>query len=169
MPTKQAIPAVPVAQFQAFKVYEDIEIEKELRERQKRNRHKDDLSNIYKGTDEDRFVTKKEAKERLKVQEVAGLSAFEPRSPLATPKDQDSPMSVEKSVMDEHDTCSIIAKSKTCRDTFFEMAEYRNEIFIYLKEQEVIWLFVPFFINLIYYFFVVETTSSKANVHEETT
>lgn len=133
----------------------DEKIEKELRERQKRNKNKDDFSNVYKGTIDERLVTKKEVQEKMLQQAMICNSPTDSRPTLvATTPEEMEPMSVEKSMMDEHDTCSIIAKSKTCRDAFFEMMEYREEIFLYLKEKEVGLLHCNFLRILLGYIFV---------------
>lgn len=142
---KPPVPVVPVAQFEAFKVYEDNEtkINKELRNRQKKTKDKENFSNIYKGTNEDRFVTKKEVKNKLqedpKLSELLNINndVQTVDSPLSDlEKFTDSPMSIEKSLT-ENIIVPEIAKGKTNKDVFFEMEEYRKDIFAYLLEREV--------------------------------
>lgn len=136
-------PIVPVAQFEAFKVYEDSNeerIDRELREIQRRRKDKDPFSHIYKGTADDRLVTKKEAMEMLQNERPADVvtvasSASEIEVMFG------SPMSIEK-VNDENDSQGAIVKSLSTKDLFFEMEEYRSDILLYLREHEVSTYFI---------------------------
>lgn len=154
---KAPAPIVPVAQFEAFKVYEDSDdkINKELLERQRKRKDKDNFSNVYKGTNEDRFVTKKEVKSKLqqdpKLCELLNINQDIPPadSPLTEiDKFTAAPMSIEKSLCDNV-IVSDIAKSRTNKDVFFEMEEYRNDIFAYLLEREVNICFCSMIIQLL--------------------
>lgn len=142
-------PIVPVAQFEAFKVYEDriIEdpahlenlaaIDEKLKSRMKPNR----IIEVYKGTSEDRFYTKSEVAEleRLKKEEDAKRGVSHPFKDLVR-SPEPSPMSVEK-VFDENRVVTaedvIIRGVKSPKDLFFEMEEYRDDIYRYLREHEV--------------------------------
>ncbi|KAK9693202.1 Cyclin, C-terminal domain [Popillia japonica] len=135
--TVKPAPVVPVAQFEAFKVYEDTaeeRIDQKLREMQRRRKDKDPFANIYKGT-EDRLITKKEA------QDILAKEARQVNVPVVASNPPEieavfgSPMSIEK-INDENDSRNAIAKSKSYKDLFFELADYRNEIVSYLREHE---------------------------------
>nr|CAI5852421.1 unnamed protein product [Callosobruchus analis] len=130
-------PIVPVAQFEAFKVYEDdgydermARIEEKLKKRIK----KSGLVQVYKGTAEDRFYTKTEvaALERKKREEEAAAKA------LLTPVS--SPMSIEKTndenVSDSDDSL-FWGRQSSIKDIFFEVEEYREIIYTYLREHEL--------------------------------
>lgn len=145
---KHPPPVVPVAQFEAFKVYEDSNetIEKELRERLRKRKDKDQYSKLYKGTAEDRFITKKEAKELIAKQkeESIPVELNTSNSSLDTTlaeleNDIGSPMSIEKS--NKSNVIAEVAKSKTLKDIFFDLDEYRQDIFWYLCHKEVRVLF----------------------------
>lgn len=116
-------PVVPVAQFEAFKVYEDEE-----QENTRLRKPKNDLSDIYKATNEDRFLTKKEALEMVKNKE---------RELLKFKVTEESPMSIEKSFKTEVNDENKVVTCKSTKDLFFEMAEYRSNIYYYLREREV--------------------------------
>lgn len=108
-----------MAQFEAFKVYEDDEkyarIEEILKAKAK--------CNVYSGTAEDRYLTKTEVAEmRLK-----GL--------LPLPKPAPCPMSVEKHV-DETEECKLDPESKE-QDELFTLTEYSMDIYKYLREHEL--------------------------------
>ncbi|GJQ83950.1 hypothetical protein Trydic_g8688 [Trypoxylus dichotomus] len=131
-------PMVPVAQFEAFKVYEDNadeRIDQQLREMQRRRKDKDPFANIYKGTAEDRLITKKEANEILANQaRQTGVVTVASSAPdIETIFG--SPMSVEK-INDENDARNAVVKSKNFKDLFFELADYRDDILSYLREHE---------------------------------
>lgn len=96
---------------------------------------------VYKGTSEDRFYTKSEVAEleRLKKEEDAKRGVSHPFKELVkTP--EPSPMSVEK-IFDENSEVTaedvIIRGVKSTKDLFFEMEEYRDDIYKYLREHEV--------------------------------
>lgn len=109
-----------MAQFQAFKVYED-NVDK-LDNNRKFNNDKHVFNDVQKRID------------KIEVQEMSVKCNLE--ESLIDSPNENIPMSVTK---DEelYLIDSPIVKSKTTRDTFFEMPEYRDEIFLYLKEQEV--------------------------------
>lgn len=102
---------------------------------QRRRKDKDPFANIYKGT-EDRLITKKEA------QDILAKEARQVNVPVVASNPPEieavfgSPMSIEK-INDENDSRNAIAKSKSYKDLFFELADYRNEIVSYLREHEV--------------------------------
>lgn len=124
-------PVVPVAQFEAFKVYEDDEymarIDQKLRLLSK--------SNVYKGTAEDRFITKTELAEREKKRIIEKNQEIENEAPVQPPtQDQPVPMSITKA----NDENQIILKNVSrTKDLFFEVDEYRDDIYAYLREHEV--------------------------------
>lgn len=133
-------PVVPVAQFEAFKVYEDTveeKIDQQLRDIQKRRKDKDPFAHVYKGTEEDRLITKKEAKEMIanEKRETGGVVTVASSAPDVETI-FGSPMSVEK-VNDENDARNATVKCKTNKDLFFELEDYRNDIVSYLREHEV--------------------------------
>ncbi|XP_050300043.1 G2/mitotic-specific cyclin-A [Anthonomus grandis grandis] len=108
-------PIIPVAQFEAFKVYEDEEklarIEEKLRSKS--------TYNVYKGNEE-RFFSKTEVADMQR-------KGIIPKPPSPVP----SPMSVERSCYravwtDEEDD-----------HEFFNMEEYGEDIYKYLREHEL--------------------------------
>lgn len=112
-------PVIPVAQFEAFKVYEDDEKYARIEERLKAK----STCNIYSGTAEDRYLTKTEVAEmRLK-----GL--------LPVPKPAPCPMSVEKH-FDETEECKLDPESKE-QDELYSLTEYSMDIYKYLREHEL--------------------------------
>lgn len=127
---------VPVAQFEAFTVYEDDEHRAKIDQRLKLI----SKSNVYKGTSEDKFITKTELAEMErkknleKMKQVLNIPATipqilkEPEITIITEKLDDDNVQVDE---------KSIKKSTNAKDAFFEMEEYRNEIFSYLKEHEV--------------------------------
>lgn len=141
-------PIVPVSQFEAFKVYEDKD--KNYEERMARIEEKlkskiktTGIVQVYKGTAEDRFYTKTEVAEleRKKLEEDAAKGIFHPitgfdNSPSPTP------MSVEKSFDEEMITAEevLLRGAKSTKDIFFELEEYRSDIYNYLREHEVSFL-----------------------------
>lgn len=135
-------PIVPVAQFQAFKVYEDksydermVHIEEKLRQKLKPS---NSIIQVYKGTSEDkRFYTKTEVAEmeRKKIEEDAAKGIFHTKSPVI---DGLLTMSIKKSIDDSSNLVeSVLKPSKSNKDIFFEMEEYRDDIYRYLLEHEV--------------------------------
>lgn len=119
---------VPVAQFKAFKVYEDEEKQQQLQQpsvhqppKLPKNVENDPYS-IYKDQIGNRFITKTE------LAEIEGKP--KPKEP--------SPMSIEKceNVEPKLQT-EIITAGRSSRDIFFEMEEYRASIYQYLREHEV--------------------------------
>lgn len=119
-------------------MYEDVA--EKVRERTRR--HKEDIySNVYKGTEEDRFMTKKEVKEMAaRLQQQASLSTAEDR-PVSVSSDLDfdrvmnSPMSIEKIITDTMERNE--QNDRTNKDEFFKVPEYRNNILSYLRDREV--------------------------------
>lgn len=112
--------AVPVAQFEAFKVYEDEEQQQQPHRLPKPVEN--DPYNIYKEQIGNRYITKKE------------LAEIE-----AKPKPkQPSPMSIEKCENVEPKVeAEVAAPGRSSKDIFFEMEEYRASIYQYLREHEV--------------------------------
>lgn len=118
-------PIVPVAQFEAFKVYEDEEIAERYR--------KSNKSNMCK-IEEGRLRIKSDTTENEpKTKQIEGAE-----SPKRCPAVQ--PMSTDKNVDDSMQLAeeAILKNSKNLKDRFFEMEEYRERIYIYLREHEVI-------------------------------
>lgn len=127
-------PIVPVAQFEAFKVYEDEEpAERILRQRKLKE---DDLSQVYKETNQERFYTKREVLEMRKQKEEQTANVPKRKQPLV-PDDPNSPMSIEKSEAKKNDENKVVVKVKSNKDYFFEMEDYRADIYKYLREREV--------------------------------
>ncbi|KAJ3658494.1 hypothetical protein Zmor_010229 [Zophobas morio] len=133
---------VPVAQFEAFTVYEDDDHQARIDERLRLI----SKSNVYKGTAEDRFITKSELAEIArqknieKLKEVAKLPVLEPKyEDIKEESGVETPMSIEK-VNDENNSQlaeQIIMKNAHSKDIFFEMEEYRDDIYAYLREHEL--------------------------------
>ncbi|XP_018329929.1 cyclin-A2 [Agrilus planipennis] len=174
-------PVVPVAQFEAFKVGEDSkenDLEKKLEECQRRRKNRDPYAEIYKGTAEDKFITKKEwlemeakrkqeleQKRQLQIEAIRkqkeadaqsrkeeeeeklkALHALKVasdknlKSPIIESIDAGSPMSIEKSLTDDLQNENKLNReiiAKTSRDLFFEMPQYRTDIYLYLREHEL--------------------------------
>ena len=137
---------VPVAQFEAFTVYEDDDHQARIDERLRLI----SKSNVYKGTAEDRFITKSELAEIArqknieKLKEVAKLPVLEPKyEDIKEESGVETPMSIEK-VNDENNSQlaeQIIMKNAHSKDIFFEMEEYRDDIYAYLREHEVWYIY----------------------------
>ncbi|GLV35441.1 Cyclin A [Carabus blaptoides fortunei] len=108
-PNRKPIPAVPVAQFEAFKVYEDKPEEKKAEDSK---------------SDEEHVIEKSEVD--------AVLPAFDKKI-----LKKESPMSVDKSLVTCTVTTKPAVKVKQERDIFFEMPEYRQDIHKYLREAEL--------------------------------
>ncbi|XP_066245550.1 G2/mitotic-specific cyclin-A [Euwallacea similis] len=116
-------PIIPVAQFEAFKVYEDSTYEDKCARIDERLKAKS-TCNIYKGTEE-KFVTKTE------VAEMERLGLIPKPSPL-------SPMSIEKSFeIDCKENISQLAKNDDENGDFFAVTEYFTEIYQYLRAHEM--------------------------------
>ncbi|KAJ8922769.1 hypothetical protein NQ315_007804 [Exocentrus adspersus] len=138
-------PIVPVAQFQAFKVYEDKAYEERMREIEEKLKRKikpsTTLVQVYKGTSEDkRFYTKTEVAEleRKQVEEDAAKGVYHTKPPLLL--DSPSVMFIENSsALDVSPNIveTVLRPSKSNKDIFFEMEEYRNDIYKYLLEHEL--------------------------------
>lgn len=134
-------PVVPVAQFEAFKVYEDTTMEERRAKIDAKLKMKTSSNQVYTGTEE-RFLTKTEAAEILKQRK----EKEEAERPKVRPEDVEleiCPMSIEKN---ENEVLAeeVILKTGQKKDVFFEMEEYRDDIFKYLREHEVI--FKKFFL-----------------------
>ncbi|XP_060532142.1 cyclin-A2 [Cylas formicarius] len=117
-------PIVPVAQFEAFKVYEDVSYEDRMAKIEEKLKAKS-KSMVYKGTMEDRFYTKKEIVEM----ERKGLIP-----PAELPEDEEevlSLMNIERSVEAARE------QIKSDND-FFIIEEYSLEIYQYLREHELL-------------------------------
>lgn len=126
-------PIVPVAQFEAFKVYEDEEPAERIRQRKLKE---DDLSQVYKDTNQERFYTKREVLEMRKQKEEQTANVPKRKQSLV-PEDLNSPMSIEKSEAKKNDENEVVVKVKSNKDHFFEMEDYRADIYKYLREREV--------------------------------
>lgn len=117
---------VPVEQFEAFKVYED---EEQLQWKQKPPRlpkpAKNDPYIVYKEQIGNRLITKKELAEMERK-----LKPKEP-SPMSVEKCENWPEKVEN---------EIVLASRSSKDIFFEVEEYRSTIYQYLREHEVSFL-----------------------------
>ncbi|KAL1509076.1 hypothetical protein ABEB36_003874 [Hypothenemus hampei] len=118
-------PIIPVAQFEAFKVYEDEEKLAKIEERLKAK----STSNIYTGTEE-RYVTKREVAE-MERQGLIPKHVIQD-SPIS------SPMSVEKEFDDQESSFkeNLQPVEKEVDDEF-SMEEYSVEIYKYLREHEM--------------------------------
>lgn len=112
-----------------------VHIEEKLRQKLKPS---NSIIQVYKGTSEDkRFYTKTEVAEmeRKKIEEDAAKGIFHSKPPVI-----DSPqvMSIEKSFDDSLNFVeSVLKPSKSNKDIFFEVEEYRDDIYRYLLEHEV--------------------------------
>ncbi|XP_019873543.1 cyclin-A2 [Aethina tumida] len=127
-------PVVPVAQFEAFKVYEDTTMEERRAKIDAKLKMKTSSNQVYTGTEE-RFLTKTEAAEILKQRK----EKEEAERPKVRPEDVEleiCPMSIEKN---ENEVLAeeVILKTGQKKDVFFEMEEYRDDIFKYLREHEM--------------------------------
>ncbi|CAH1963548.1 unnamed protein product [Acanthoscelides obtectus] len=134
-------PIVPVAQFEAFKVYEDDSFDERMAridEKLKQMAKKNGIIDAYKGTAEDRFLSKTEAAAIIKKKREEQDAA---RKNLELLRSQgSSPMSVGKpndENMAEMDDDSLFWGRKTVKDVFFDMEEYREMIYKYLREHEL--------------------------------
>lgn len=130
-----------MAQFEAFKVYEDTTMEERRAKIDAKLKMKTSSNQVYTGTEE-RFLTKTEAAEILKQRK----EKEEAERPKVRPEDVEleiCPMSIEKN---ENEVLAeeVILKTGQKKDVFFEMEEYRDDIFKYLREHEVI--FKKFFL-----------------------
>ncbi|KAF7283214.1 cyclin A [Rhynchophorus ferrugineus] len=122
-------PIIPVAQFEAFKVYEDEEKRAKIEERLRAK----STSNVYKGTSEDRFFTKTE------VAELERKGIIPPATKNDVKEDTGSipsPMSVEKDYENSfsEDRLRRVDKNK---DELFTMEEYSSDVYRYLREHEL--------------------------------
>ncbi|CAH0560451.1 unnamed protein product [Brassicogethes aeneus] len=129
-------PVVPVAQFEAFKVYEDEErmarIDKILKEKCKNSK------SFYKGTAEDRFLTKTEVAEMERIRKEKEEEE-DSKDRLEDVELDICPMSIEKNFDDSIELAEdVIIKTGKRKDIFFEMEEYRDDIFKYLREHELV-------------------------------
>lgn len=130
---KQA-PVIPVAQFQAFKVYEEADDKKPVRYENQRKeveqyeslRIKEVFQNFYKGTAGEKLVTKKEALEQ------SGIFDLPKPQVIEVPV----PMSIEKSANKSETEGAQVNVSRN-KDLFFELDEYREDIYEYLREKEL--------------------------------
>lgn len=127
-------PVVPVAQFEAFNVYDD---EKQTRHRKLKQ---NDPSNIYKGTNEDRFITKKELADlTMRMQD---MEEFPKMKKNPSVNDPDNSVCLDKSFEDDtNKENEHTSKFNSERDRFFEVEEYRSAIYQYLRQQEVSYFF----------------------------
>lgn len=117
---KKPVPVVPVAQFEAFKVYEDKQEEKENANNKLQNKNK-----VIEHDEVDKNILDI-SKEVTDVPKNALADIVIP-SPM--------PMSIDKSVTKS--LSNRQSKSRQEREIFFEMPEYRENIHKYLREAEV--------------------------------
>lgn len=110
--SKLPVPVVPVAQFEAFKVYEDDEQKKQVESPPKDNAPPEKTKNEL---------------------ELENLSLQNGKS---AEKSDPAPMSVEKLENKENESLYAVVKSARSKDLFLEMDDYRCDIFEYLKEHE---------------------------------
>uniref|UniRef100_A0AAR5P4W5 Cyclin N-terminal domain-containing protein n=2 Tax=Dendroctonus ponderosae TaxID=77166 RepID=A0AAR5P4W5_DENPD len=122
-------PIIPVAQFEAFKVYEDAAYESKLEKFEERVRARS-TSNVYKGTAEDRFVTKREVAEMERKGLIPKQVPKRELSPIP------SPMSLEKDY-DENNYSEELLKKNLLDDNFYNVEEYIVDIYRYLREHEL--------------------------------
>lgn len=122
---KKSIPVVPVAQFEAFKVYEDKQEEKE-----------NDSGSV-------------EIKNYLDSNILTDSKYVDNDDSVASKKNvntniQESPMSIDKSLVLNVPNRQL--KNRQEREIFFEMPEYRSNIHNYLREAEVtVFIFMKLF------------------------
>lgn len=126
IPTKAAPSIrVPVVEFKAFKVYEDSNIDVGLKKQlQKNGKLENDKEN-----EQDHVAAKEHV--QSKIQDLILENSVIEESPV----DLGSPMSIEKSFSQVQDVS--ISSSKTNKEAFFEIREFQQEIFFYLREKEV--------------------------------
>lgn len=137
-----------MAQFEAFKVYEDAayeekfaKIEEKLKAKSTSFVYKGELTYLicwiiwliidHVGTAEDRFVTKREVAE-LERQGI--IPKHEPRREEPSPVP--SPMSVEKDFENAYNE-DVLRRVVKGQDDFFAMEEYSMDIYKYLRQHEV--------------------------------
>jgi cyclin A len=129
---------VPVAQFEAFTVYEDDDHRARIDERLRLI----SKSNVYKGTAEDRFITKTELAEIERKKSLEKMEELAKAPPIESDfeKEPETPMSIEK-FNDENCQLAeeVILKNVNEKNVFFQVKEYRDDIYAYLREHEV-WL-----------------------------
>lgn len=143
-------PIVPVAQFEAFKVYEDskendVSVNQSHKSVDNNGTAESDLSLVKKEwfAQEAKAKVERDVNRKLQQQEcktklpVAGSKkALESEGKvIARTPDRETPMSIEKPIEDE--CMKLLIKSKSNKDLFFENEEYRSDIYLYLREHEV--------------------------------
>nr|CAH7722226.1 unnamed protein product [Callosobruchus chinensis] len=131
-------PVVPVAQFQAFKVYEDDGYEEKMAiieaKLRKMNNKKKGYIDVYQGNEE-RFYTKKEAAEirkRIMAERAAAEEAAKLLLPVRSPMSDQNRTDENEEETDD----SIFWERKSVKDAFFDVEEYRETIYKYLREHE---------------------------------
>ncbi|KAF5296260.1 hypothetical protein FQA39_LY12597 [Lamprigera yunnana] len=144
-------PIVPVAQFEAFKVYEDLK-ENHVQNVEKKNRpdaEQDEASSSKREwyAQESKPNLDRDVKPSQPVDKevAANISNSDENNENLAPEvnkknessDLSSPMSIEKSVMRLDLKPILIRGGKLSRDKFFEIEEYRTEIYLYLRELEL--------------------------------
>jgi cyclin A len=127
---------VPVAQFEAFTVYEDDDHRARIDERLRLI----SKSNVYKGTAEDRFITKTELAEIERKKSLEKMEELAKAPPIESDfeKEPETPMSIEK-FNDENCQLAeeVILKNVNEKNVFFQVKEYRDDIYAYLREHEL--------------------------------
>ncbi|KAB0798874.1 hypothetical protein PPYR_06754 [Photinus pyralis] len=142
-------PVVPVAQFEAFKVYEDSkendlpnsEIGKSVttaKAAQHESQHSKEWF-VQDKAKQEPIIKPKPLGESKKNAELnkANEENVEPKEVKCNDAIVELPMSVEKSVVDENLKLLPIRGGRLSRDKFFEIEEYRSEIYMYLRELEL--------------------------------
>lgn len=117
-----------MAQFEAFKVYEDEETAE-------RKCNKSNVCKIEEATECTKTVAAEIGKKTEKhVKDNACMES--PKREILSPA---KPMSVDKNLDDSIQLAedAILKNSKNMKDRFFEVEEYREKIYIYLREHEV--------------------------------
>ncbi|KAG5895620.1 hypothetical protein JTB14_017729 [Gonioctena quinquepunctata] len=136
-------PIIPVAQFEAFKVYEDQGYEDRLaliEEKLKSKTRHTGLSQVYKAADDTIFskIELAELERKKRLEEEAAKNVFQQKNESGDIS-MSSPMKIDQS-FDENMQQSeyvLLRGNKSTKDIFFEMEEYRVDIYKYLREHEV--------------------------------
>lgn len=135
-------PIVPCNQFKAFKVYEDENYTERLARIDEKLKNKAKHSNlqVYKGTTEDsKYYTKNEIAElERKSEEESSNSILENTSKIESAKNiiLDNQI-LDISIEEKNGKDAILVGEKRLKTLFFELEEYRSDIYLYLREHEV--------------------------------
>ncbi|CAH1105304.1 unnamed protein product [Psylliodes chrysocephalus] len=135
-------PIVPCNQFKAFKVYEDENYTERLARIDEKLKNKAKHSNlqVYKGTTEDsKYYTKNEIAElERKSEEESSNSILENTSKIESAKNiiLDNQI-LDISIEEKNGKDAILVGEKRLKTLFFELEEYRSDIYLYLREHEL--------------------------------